>query len=392
MIRAVTTRASVAAPRPPAEKPAPAPRDVLWRIAMLALAIRIVLEAIGFLSRSMHGLGVTEHWLGLWWQWDAHPYLRIAQIGYRPRSLPGENQFDKFYLGFFPFFPYAVRAVAFVVRSRLLSAMLVSYAASVLASWFLYLLVRLDRDHAEAWRAVLLLLAFPTAYFLAAPYSEALFLCAVTGAVYAARTGRWPRGALAGAIATGTRLVGLAVIPALWAEALRTRATAGARIKRLAWGAGAGAGFALFLLISEVVAGDPFRYFVLQRTHWFQTTVAPWEPVRVAVTSLMDGATGTLRFIFATRLAAVALAVPLLVLAVRRLSLPDWVYGWAGFIPLMCTGWLTALPRFLLGLYPLFMVGAQLTKSRRVLVPVLVIGAAMQGYLFWRFAAGEWTF
>jgi Gpi18-like mannosyltransferase len=160
-----------------------APRTILWRIALLALAARAALEVVGLASAAMHHQPVAAHWLGLWWQWDAHPYLRIAQIGYRVRSIPGRNPFDQYYLGFFPFYPMAVRAATFVFRNRVLSGMIVSYVASVFACWFLYLLVRIDADHGDAWRAVLLLLTFPTAYFLSAPYSEALFLFGVTGAV-----------------------------------------------------------------------------------------------------------------------------------------------------------------------------------------------------------------
>ena len=62
-------------------------RTVLWRIALLALAIRVGLEVLGLASAAAHGQHV--HWLGLWWQWDAHPYMRIAQVGYRTTNVPG---------------------------------------------------------------------------------------------------------------------------------------------------------------------------------------------------------------------------------------------------------------------------------------------------------------
>ena len=365
-------------------------RRVLVRIAVLAACARLALEFVGLMSVAMHGRGIAGSWLALWRQWDAHGYLRIAEIGY-PR-VPVLDE-DAFNLGFFPGYPFAVRMVATIVRHRLLSGLLVSYVATVFAYWFLYMLVRLERDDDHAWRAVVLLTAFPTAYFLSAPYSEALFVCAVTGAIYLARTGRWRRSALAGALATATRLVGLAVVPALAVEALRRRdGGREPRLRRLLAAASAAAGFVAFLAVSRWVAHDAFRYFALQRTHWFQTTVPPWEPVWTGVSSLATGTSSNLAFVFGTRLAALALAVPLLVLAVRRLPTPDWVYGWAGFLPLLFTGWLTALPRFLLGVYPLFMVGADLTRSRRVVLCVVVVSAALQSWWFWRYASGEWTF
>jgi Gpi18-like mannosyltransferase len=364
-----------------------APRTVLLRIALLALAIRIVLEMLGLASTMAHHTHM--HALGLWWQWDAHPYMRIAQVGYRAKSMPGGSPFDEYYMGFFPFYPFAVKAFALVLHNRVLAGLCVSYAATVFGAWFLYLHVRLDSDHDDAWRTVLLLFSFPTAYFLAAPYSEALFLFAVTGATYAARKGMWGRASLSGVIATGTRVNGLSLLPALAAEAVLGGTK---RVRRLGWTALTTAGFAVFLLVSQVIAHDPLRYFHLQSTHWGQSTVAPWRPVVEAVGSLVHGTGSLLAFVFVNRLAAIAFAVPLLILAVYRLRVPDWVYGWAGFLPLLFTGWLTALPRFLLTLYPLFMVEAQLTRSRRVLIPVLVAGAALQCFFFWRYAGGEWTF
>jgi hypothetical protein len=367
--------------------PLVSPRTVLLRIALLALAVRVVLEILGLASTMAHHEHV--HWLGFWWQWDAHPYMRIAQVGYRARSVPGGSPFDKYYMGFFPFYPFAVKAFALVFRNRVLAGLVVSYVASVFGAWFLYLHVTLDSDHADAWRAVLLLFSFPTAYFLAAPYSEALFLLAVTGSTYAARKNLWGRASLAGVIATGTRVNGLSLLPALAAEAVLSGTK---RVRRLAWTALAAGGFVVFLLVSQVIAHDPLRYFHVQSSHWGQTTVPPWKPVIDAAGSLLHGTSPILAFIFVNRLAAIAVAVPLLILAVYRLRVPDWVYGWAGFLPLLCTGWLTALPRFLVTLYPLFKVSTQLTRSRRVLVPVLIIGAVVQSFFLWRFAAGEWTF
>jgi hypothetical protein len=160
----------------------------------------------------------------------------------------------------------------------------------------------------------------------------------------------------------------------------------------LAWTALAGGGFAVFLIVSQAVAHDALRYFHLQAGHWGQRTVPPWTPVVEAASSLLHGTSSILAFVFVNRLVAIAFAVPLLIVAVYRLRVPDWVFGWAAFLPLLFTGWLTALPRFVLTIYPLFAVLTQLTRSRRALIPVLTGFAAAQGFFFWRFAAGQWTF
>jgi hypothetical protein len=75
-----------------------------------------------------------------------------------------------------------------------------------------------------------------------------------------------------------------------------------------------------------------------------------------------------------------------------RLRTADAIYGWSGFILVCSTSWLISLPRYLLPLYPIFMIEAKLTRSRRVFWPVVVIGALTQAFLFWRHVRGDWAF
>jgi Gpi18-like mannosyltransferase len=195
-------------PRPPS------PRTVFWRIVVLCLGIRLVLQVVGMASLAARGQDVWSNALSMWVHWDANHYLRIAEIGY---VTQGE---DALYVGFFPLYPVAIRFVSIVLRDLAVSGLMVSLLASIGASWLLYAMVRPDAGHREAWRAVVLLAAFPTAFFLSAPYSEAMFLFAVLASVSLARRSRWGWAATAGAVATGTRPTGLALLPVLGYEAL----------------------------------------------------------------------------------------------------------------------------------------------------------------------------
>jgi hypothetical protein len=365
---------------------------LLGRLVLLCLGLRVGLEAIGLASLAVHDQPVWTNALDLWNRWDAHHYLRLAEVGY-VQSSPPPNTDDPLYIVFFPFFPLAVHIVSLAVQNLVLSALVVSFAASVGAGYFLFRLVALDADEATAWRAVLLLFSFPTAYYLAAPFSEALFLFSALASVYAARTGHWAGAGVAGALATGTRVTGIALAPALLAEVLARRTGVRDRVRRLAWISLAAAGLLTYLAINQIVHGDPLYFLEVQRTHWFQGLTPPWEPVRVAIESLVAGGNDfTFTFIYAGRIAGVLVALSLLVLAVRRLRLPDVLYGWAGFVLVLSAAWLISLPRYLLILYPLFVVGARLGRSPRVLIPLVVAGAALQGWLMWRYSAGQWTF
>lgn len=374
----------------PASLPEPSGRDVVLRIALIALLIRVALEIVGLSSIAAHGGSPVRHILGIWNEWDSSHYLRIAEVGYRSGTPPPD---DPLFIVFFPAFPLAVWIVRLVVRDLIASGLVVSFAASVGAGWFLYKIVRLDADHDHAWRAVVLMFAFPTAYFMSAPYSEATFLFAVTAAVYAARTQRWARSGLAGAIVTGTRVTGVALAPALAVEALLQSGSKGRKAQRLGWVAFAGAGLAIYLLINQIVHGRPLHFLEVQRSHWYQSVVPPWEPIVDALRGLWnrDGSS-TRTFIFSGRLVGFALALPLLCLMIRRLRPTDTAYAWFGFLLILSASWLISLPRYLLTLYPVFVVGSGLTRSRRVLWPIVIVGAAAQCWFFWRFSVGEWTF
>jgi hypothetical protein len=240
---------------------------------------------------------------------------------------------------------------------------------------------------------VLLLFAFPTAYFLATPYSEALFLFAVVGSAYASRTGRWGRAGTAGALATGTRVAGIALVPALAVEAVRTARDRADLTRRAGWVAFAGAGLVLYLGINWLVHGDPLWFLQVQRSHWFQHAVPPWQSIIDGVRGLLDGPDDTTRnLIFWGRTAGFAFALLLLIVGLRRLRVADSVYGWAAFVLVLSTSWLISLPRYLLAIYPIFVVGAWLTRSRAVLWPVVVLGAVAQIFLFWNYAWGRWAY
>ena len=370
----------------------PSAASLLKRLVLLCVGIRIALEVISLVSLAFHGQPVWTNMLDLWNRWDAPHLLRLAEVGY-VESSPPPNTDDPLFIVFFPFFPLAVHVVSLVVLNLVLSGLIVSFAASVGAGYFLFRLVALDADEATAWRAVLLLFSFPTAYFLAAPFTEALFLFAVLASVYAARTSRWAASGVAGALATGTRITGIALAPALLVEVFARKAGVSERVRRVAWISVAAAGLLIYLAINLIVHGDPLYFLQVQRTHWSNQAAPPWEPVQVAIESLIAGGNDfTFIFVFVGRIAGVLVALPLLVLAVRRLRLPDVLYGWTGFILILSSSWLISFPRYLLVLYPLFVVGARLTRSLRVLIPFVLAGAALQGWLMWRYGVGQWTF
>lgn len=323
----------------------------------------------------------------MWFHWDPGHYLRIADVGYRSS---GE---DALFIVFFPMFPLVVAAAGFVLRNLVVASLVVTTAASVASGLLLYKLVRLDAPERVARGAVVLLFAFPTAYALFAPYSESVFLAAVLGSVYAARTGRWWLAGLAGMAAAATRIVGLALVPALLVEAFvmqRDRGSRGAKVASIAL---VPLGFVAYLGINQVVHGDPLHFLGVQRDHWFQQAVPPWRPVTDAIEA-MRGAELTMEtfLVHPARLLAIAFALVVLAAGWRSLRATDRVFSAVTMLMVLSASWLISLPRYLLAVYPLFTTLGALGRRRGLVWAAAAACFVLQLLLFSRFARGMWAF
>jgi hypothetical protein len=149
--------------------------------------------------------GLSDWLFNVFTQWDAGWYLNIAAHGYR-----GEQA-----AAFFPGYPAAVALVATVTRSAVVAGVLVSLVAAGVAAVCLQRLGRELLGARAGSDAVLLLATYPVAFVFTSVYPEGLFLALATGATLAALRDRPVLAGVLGALAVGTRLIGLALVPLL---------------------------------------------------------------------------------------------------------------------------------------------------------------------------------
>lgn len=365
-----------------------APSTVILGIVALVVVPRVLLFVTGLAAAarsSGQDLPAAAKWM--WLHWDPGHYLRIADVGYRSS---GE---DALFIVFFPLFPLLVAGAGFVLRNLVLASLVVTTAASVASGWLLYRLVRLDEPEERALGAVVMLFAFPTAYALFAPYSEAVFLAAVLGSVYAARTGRWWLAGAAGLAATATRVVGLALVPTLLFEAFVSQRGSGDADRKIGALFLVPLGFVAYLWVNRVVHGDPLHFLQIQDQHWFQHAVPPWVPVTDAFAA-MRGTDLTVEsfLVHPARLVAIAFAAVVLAAGWRSLRGADRVFAVTTMVMVLSASWLISLPRYLLGIYPLFTILGVLGRRRALLWGAAAVAFGLQLFLFSRFARGMWAF
>jgi hypothetical protein len=331
-------------------------------------------------------------------QWDARWFLQIAMHGYE--EVPQAA-------AFFPVYPAVVHGVAWLTGSLLVAGVLVSLVSGAVAAWVLAQIARPLLGERGAHDVVLYLALYPVAFVFTSLYSEGLFLALAAGSFLAAGRGRPVLAGVLGGFATGTRLIGLALLPAL--AILLWRGRDGRSLARLAPLLLLPAAVGLYALYLDHAIGDPWA-FTSAQADWNRETspLGPIAGIKDAVLSAGRGARNLLDMPAAgpenaqrvglwnlSHLALLGAAVWLTWVAWKRLGAAFGAYS-AGTLAIVLTapaeGFpLVSLPRFLLVDFPLFLALASLTLERpRWRDAILVAFAALGAVAVAAFARGIW--
>ena len=331
-------------------------------------------------------------------QWDARWFLQISLHGYE--EVPQAA-------AFFPVYPALVHALAWVTGSPLVAGVLISLAAGAVAAWVLAQLARPLLGERGAHDVVLYLALYPVGFVFTSLYSEGLFLALAAGSFLAATRGRPVLAGVLGGFATGTRLLGLALLPALllllWRGPRRR-----ARSPALAAAAPAGRRRALRLYLDWAI-GDPWAFTSAQadwnrnargsaRSTGYGTPSSPRAGARGTCSTSPPAGRDNEQRVGLWNLSHLALLVAALWLtwvAWRRLGAAFGAYSAATLaiaLSAPAEGFpLVSLPRFLLVDFPLYLALASLTLERpRARDAVLVSFAALGAVAAAAFARGIW--
>jgi hypothetical protein len=201
-------------------------------------------------------------WIDGWIRWDAAHYIALAKYGYG-----GDNPSPGGGWGFFPLYSLMMRGFNQILflpiteRNLALAGLVIANLCfiglvALVARWS----AELFGDDAARSTTVLLCLS-PFSFFFNVAYTESLFVLLVTATLMLAGKNRWiPAGLVAG-LATGTRLVGLALIPAILLLAYKRRASLLETITAVGLSC---YGVLIFGAYSAWKTGNPFEYFTAQ--------------------------------------------------------------------------------------------------------------------------------
>lgn len=347
-----------------------------WRLAVAMLGGAVG----GLLKAGQEGFGFEDRW----YHWDAVHFVGIARNGYvgEPTGVPNE--------AFFPGLPLIMRAGSLLGFSEVVVGVAVSVVAGAVAAIALARLAERGSTGAGRWTVLAWLLA-PTAVFLAAPYTEALFLALALPAWLAVGDRRWLVAGLLTAAATTVRISGAflaaAVVVAWWTAP-------GRRWRDLVWIALPAVALVVVAAVQHAATGSWLAWWEAQSSQEWRRS---FHPVWQTVTNTWEAAfAGTVfsGYVWPFRLELVAVAVGL---ATTIWCLARRWWGEATFVGLNVAAlsfsfWYLSVPRAALLWWPTWIAVGILIRDRPWLRTVwLGVSGALAAAFAVAFFSGGWA-
>ena len=367
---------------------------VLWRAALLIVAF-VAPFILPFkpsfpLTELLQDLAIP-HWLSAWANFDGVYYLTLISRGY---LAVGYVQ------AFFPIWPLILMPIWWV-GSDLTWVVLVGQLVALGCFAGALLLYRHLLTHTEkitsqpfTWLVVLLLL-FPTSFYFAALYSESLFLLLVLGVFICAFHKKWWWAGILAGVASGTRVVGIFLVPALVIELVSqsqlwqsrnlsltsllawTRAHVG-QLSAISLGVVGLLGYSIFLWWHFA---DPLYFFRVQSEFGggrqeslvlFPQVV--WRYLKILTTVPLD-----LRYlIYLQEFLAGVGGLVILLLGFRKVRLSLWFFSLMAVLLPTLTGTFSSMPRYILVAPAIFLIiNAWLADHPKLRIVWLIISTLL---------------
>lgn len=258
------------------------------RILLLVLAWLVIVNIFGLVAHNRFNLNpdtaytwITEEGfpVGQSWdvvnmhnRWDSYWYLDIVENGY---YLKTDNTLSN--VVFFPLYPFLIKVLGTMLFGKYaLAGWLISIAALFAACAFFYKLVKEFHPDVDPESPIVLMLVFPTAFFLNIIYTESLFLFLTLATFYYAfKKNFYAAGAFAflGAL-THSNGVFLA-LPILW-EILRNHGWKSIFTPKIIPVFFAPLGSFAFITYDYLKFQDPLLFFKIESA-WGRSFSINWE-------------------------------------------------------------------------------------------------------------------
>jgi hypothetical protein len=344
-------------------------------------SIWVVAGAVGWLFTAN---GLVVPLLDRWQQWDFHHFWGIALYGYggEPTGVPNE--------AFFPALPVLLAFGAELGIRHVLVGLIVSFVAGAVAAVALARLGDLEGGAGTGRFAVIMWAFAPPAVFLAAPYTESVFLGLAIPAWLSARRGKWAYAGLLTAAACTVRVSGAFLAVALGVHWLTSGEK---RWSDLPWLIVPVVPLAGWMLYLRATTGDWLAWLHAQAEEWHRDFTSPWDTFANTWDASFGGTqTPEFAWMFRAEIVAMIIGVTLTValLVWRRWGEATWVG--LQVVAFGTSFWYFSVPRATLLWWPLWVIlGTLVARRRWVLWVYLALSVPLMSIWAAAFLTGRWA-
>ncbi len=303
--------------------------------------------------------------------WDSGHYLGISQNGYT----------EKYQYAFFPLYPLLIKIVSYFIGSYLSSALVISLLSTICGLVIFFAILKEEFKNTSK-KILLSLLFFPTSFYLLIPYTEGLFFLLTMVFFYFLK-----RNLFISCIACGlgivTRVTGFALLAVLIYELVKERSRA-----KILYITVTLVPFSIYLLYLLLETGSPLSFLEAQ-THWQRNLSLPfigfWNTLIKIFTPSFDKI--DLNNIFNLLFAVFGIGIALR--GLRFLRLKYSIYSIVSLMLPLLTGNLTSIPRFLVIIFPVFILIGRLKWFYWLLY--IICSTLLLIYFSFTFINGKWV-
>jgi Gpi18-like mannosyltransferase len=284
-------------------------------------------------------------------RWDSIWYLDIAKNGYYLKEIDGLAN-----IVFLPVYPLLIAIGGFILLGHfILAGWILSLVFLFLALLYLYKLTKEFHPTIDPYLPPMLLLVFPTAFFFNAVYTESLFLFLSIAAIYYTKKSKGFMGGVFGFLGSLTRVTGVLLVLPLLIEYIRQRKQL--KTPFISWkllpAISPVFGLALFFLYHAIAFQDPFLFFRVQAV-WGRTFALNYNHFQFATHPSLAN------FSLDALFAIVAIACTILVF--KKFGKTYGSYMAATLTVALATGTLMSIGRYILVLFPMFLLIASVSN------------------------------
>ncbi|MGJ8670085.1 MAG: hypothetical protein ACSHXK_11405 [Oceanococcus sp.] len=360
----------------------------LLRILLLVTGSHLVLWMLGIWSVEIiqdDNISSLRHSLNIWNRWDTPHYLDLARHGYSNHGELG------LFIVFFPAFPAILKCLSWLYNDAFAWSLLLSFFCLIASCLALHRIACHYRDEATADRVIWYLLIFPTSYFFRLGYTEALFMASLLWLWVAMLERRWLLVGGLGMLLCATRINGALIGLVLGFEMACMLWQTRHFDWRWLYTALIPCGLLLYLGINYWVYQDPFYFLQVQQNHWHKS---PGTPL-TALADLWNRLSWDKNKFWTMgvfELAAVALGLVATVYGFFRVSFSSGLWSASNMLLMTSTGWALSLPRYILVIFPIYFLLADLSRNPQIKNLLDMLCLALFSLMAMEFAHGHWGY